>query len=141
MDGPCAIGRIGPDGPWVGFVRADGGYRLAVGMPSGIRSEPADADLLLAMAIAYFEDALDDPPPDIEATQADLSALVRDVASRAPQAERRHLLDEAVDAIDDGLAVDAVINCLAAARDPETEEQADPVDLLLSRVEALRAWG
>jgi hypothetical protein len=140
MDGACAIGRIGPDGPWVGFVRADGAYRLAVGLPDGVRSEPADAGVLLAMAIAYFEDALEDPPPDIEATQADLSALVRHLALHEPSAERR-LLDEAVDAIDDGLAVDAVINRLAAARQRTAEEQADPVDLLLDRVAALRARG
>ncbi len=139
MDGPCAIGRIGPGGPWVGFVRTDGAYRLAVGLPDGVRSEPADADLLLAMAIAYFEDALEDPPPDIEATQADLSAVVRHLAVHEPAVDRRRLLDEAVDAIDDGLAVDAVINRLAGARERTAEEQADPVDLLLARVEALRA--
>ena len=140
MDWPCAIGRIGPDGPWVGFVRTDGAYRLAVGLPDGVRSGRADADVLLAMAIAYFEDALEDPPPDIEATHADLSSLVRHLASHESSTERRRLLDEAVDAIDDGLAVDAVINRLAAARGRTAEEQADPVDLLLARIDALRAW-
>lgn len=141
MDGPCAIGRMGSDGPWVGFVRADDVYRLAVGLGGTVRTEPepADADLLLAMAIAYFEDALDDPPPDIEATQADLSDLVRHLAAGAPEGPHRHLLDEAVDAIDDGLAVDAVINCLGAARGSGGTEQVDAVDLLLSRAEALRA--
>lgn len=141
MEGPCAIGRIGADGPWVGFVRTDGAYRLAIGLDDGVRTEsdPADADLLLVMAIAYFEDALEDPPPDIEATHADLSGLLRTLAERAADPERRRLLDEAVDAIDDGLAVDAVIGSLNAARGSETEEQADPVDLLLSRAEALRA--
>lgn len=141
MDGPCAIGRLRGDGPWVGFVRADGAYRLAVGLDDEVRTErePADADLLLAMAIAFFEDALDDPPPDIEATQADLSDLVRYLAGGVPAGPRRHLLDEAVDAIDDGLAVDAVINRLGAARESAGAEQADAVDLLLSRAEALRA--
>lgn len=139
MDGPCAIGRTADGGAWVGFVRGDGEYRLAVGRASGVRTAPATAELLLALAIAYFEDALDDPPPDIEATHADLSELVRHVAAASPTVERRRLLDEAVDAIDDGLAVDAVINRLTAAIGPESEEQADPVDLLMERVGALRA--
>lgn len=139
MKGSCAIGRIGPDGPWLGFVGSSGAYRLAVGTTSGIRSEPADDDLLLLLAIAYFEDALDDPPPDIEATQADVSGLVRDVAARAHDPELRRLLGEAVDAIDDGLAVDAVVNSLTHARRQTAEEQADPVDLLLERARGLLA--
>ncbi|HSM38558.1 MAG TPA: hypothetical protein VK838_04430, partial [Candidatus Limnocylindrales bacterium] len=116
-----------------------GRYRLAIGLPDGVRTADADDDLLLALAIAYFEDAMDDPPPDIEATHADLSDLVRSVAAGSRTAERRRLLDEAVDAIDDGLAVDALVNRLNAAIGPQSEEQADPVDLLLERVEALRA--
>ena len=83
------------------------------------------------------EDALDDPPPDIEATHADVGRLVRDVASRATGQETRRLLAEAVDAIDDGLAEDAVINRLASARARTATEQADPVDLLLERARAL----
>jgi hypothetical protein len=137
MDGACAIGRIGASGPWLGFVRSSGAYRLAVGSSSGIRSEPADDDLLLLLAIAYFEDALDDPPPDIEATQADVSDLVRHVAAGVEDGELRRLLDEAVDAIDDGLAVDAVINRLTQARRRSAEEQVDPVDLLLERARVL----
>jgi len=139
VDGPCAIGRFGADGPWVGFERGGGRYRLAIGLTDGVRTADADDDLLLALAIAYFEDAMDDPPPDIEATHADLSDLVRSVAAGSRTVERRRLLDEAVDAIDDGLAVDVVVNRLNAALGPQSEEQADPVDLLLERVEALRA--
>jgi len=141
MDGPCAIGRFAPDGTWVGFTREAGEYRLAIGLGNEVRTESADGDLMLALAIAYFDDALDDPPPEIEATQADLSDLVRQLAHHEVDTARRRLLDEAVDAIDDGLAVDAVINRLTAARSDPGKEQADPVDLLLARVEALRAQG
>ena len=47
---------------------------------------------------------------------------------------------EAVDAIDDGLASDAVVNLLnayAGSLRPETTEQADPVDLLLDAYRVL----
>ena len=77
MDEPCAIGRLEPDGPWVGFVRGDAGYRLAVGAGGAPLTGDADADLLLALAIVYFENVLEDPPPSIEATHADVSDLVR----------------------------------------------------------------
>jgi hypothetical protein len=98
----------------------------------------ADGDLLLALAIVYFENALDDPPPSIEATHADVSELVRSVADAASDEPTRRLLSEAVDAIDDGLGADEVIGRLVAARGL-TAEQADPLDLLRDRVEALRA--
>jgi hypothetical protein len=138
MDGPCAIGRIEPGGPWVGFVRGRERYELAAGAEGGpYRSMPADEGLLLAIAIAYFEDVLDDPPPALEATHADLSTLVRDVAGRAPDPERRRLLAEAVDSIDDGLAVDEVIGRLVAAWSRTRGAQTDPVDLLRERVEEL----
>jgi hypothetical protein len=137
MDGPCAIGRLRSGGPWVGFSRGGGVYRLAVGQDDHVRTDDADDGLLLALAIVYFEDVLEDPPPSIEATHADLSDLVRNVAERAPDADARRLLDEAVDSIDDGLAVDEVIGRLTAARARTTKEQVDPLDLLRERAAAL----
>jgi hypothetical protein len=138
VDGPCAIGRLEGDGPWVGFVRAAGRYRLAVGRAdTSVQTDAADDALLLALAIAYFEDVLEDPPPAIEATHADLSDLVRDVAGRAIDPDGRHLLGEAVDSIDDGLAVDEVLGRLDAAWRRTAEEQADPLDLLRERVAKL----
>jgi hypothetical protein len=137
MDGPCAIGRLRPGGAWVGFSRAGGAYRLAVGQDDSVLTDDADDGLLLALAIVYFEDVLEDPPPSIEATHADLSDLVRTVAGRAPDADARRLLDEAVDSIDDGLAVDEVIGRLTAARARTTKEQAEPLDLLRERAAAL----
>ena len=137
MEGPCAIGRIRPGGPWIGFQPSPSGYRLLVGSESAVRSREADADLLLALAIAYFEEAFDDPPTELEATHADMSELVRHVADLEEDAERRRLLTEAVDAIDDGLAGDAVANRLSAARTSTPDEQADPVDLLVMLAEEL----
>jgi hypothetical protein len=139
MEGPCAIGRLQGGGPWIGFARTGESYRLAVGQEDLVRTDEADDGLLLALAIVYFEDVLEDPPPSIEATHADLSDLVRNVAERAADAEGRRLLDEAVDSIDDGLAVDEVIGRLAAARARTAKEQADPVDLLRERAAALSA--
>lgn len=112
----CAIGRIGPDGPWVGFARGPAGeHLLAVGSASGVRAAPVPADALLALAIAYFEDVLDPPPDELAATHADIGELVRALASREPDVDRRRTLEEAMDAIDDGLAADAVIRRLGAA--------------------------
>jgi hypothetical protein len=137
MQGPCAIGRTRSDGPWIGFQEVVGGYRFVVGTPAGERSMEADADLLLALAIAYFEEAFEDAPPELEATHADLSELVRYVADLERDGDRRRLLSEAVDAIDDGLAGDAVANRLSAARPLKADEQADPVDLLVTLAEEL----
>lgn len=133
MDAPaCAVGRIGPGGPWVGFAPTlDDGYALVVEGARGSRRVEADADLLLGIAIAYFEDALDPPPDDLAATHADIGSLVRHLAEAEADAARRRQLREAVDAIDDGLAADAVIARLAAALSPEMAS--DPVSRLLKR--------
>ena len=133
MDAPaCAVGRLGPGGPWVGFAPTlDDGYALVVEGPTGSGRSPADADLLLALAIAYFEDALDAPPDDLAATHADIASLVRHVAGAEVDAPRRRLLEEAVDAIDDGLAADVVIGRLAAAL--SAAASGDPVAWLLHR--------
>lgn len=123
MDAPaCAVGRLGPDGPWVGFAPSlDDGYAIVVGTDAGShrsRGEPAD---LVALAIAYFEDALDEPPEELAATHGDIGALVRHVAEHETDGEGRRILDEAVDAIDDGLAADEVIRrlsrCLAGTEE------------------------
>ena len=134
MESTCAIGRIRPDGPWVGFAPAPDGYQLVAGDGVVRRSRHADPDVLLALAIAYAEEAFDDPPQELEASHEDLSALVRHLAAEETDPHRRVLLAEAIDAIDDGLAGDAVANRLSAAR---TDEQVDPVDLLVTLVEEL----
>jgi hypothetical protein len=135
----CAVGRIAPGGPWVGFApMLDERHALVVEGPdgSGIR-RAADDDVLVALAVAYFEDALDPPPDELAATHADIASLVRHVAAAQADPARRRRLDEAVDAIDDGLAADAVIARLAAVLDDEAA--ADPVAWLVARARSMVA--
>ncbi len=144
-----AVGSIAGGG-WVGFVRGEDGCRLACGGADGdLRVSTAEgllrADELLLIAIGYFEEALDPPPADVEATQADLAALLRWLASTEAEASRRRLLDDALDAVDDGLPADAVVVRLARIRgtdrapgSPEGDEQDDLADLLVERCGARR---
>ena len=132
-----AIGFLQDGGPWVGFEHAGGGHRLVYGQPDGALFVDPSTDPtsrrrgLLAAAIAYFTDALPDPPDEMAATQADLARLVRELESLAATDGERRLVDEAIDAIDDGLAGDAVALRLAAL-DPGLP--ADPVDVLWERL-------
>jgi hypothetical protein len=138
LEGIRAIGRATADGPWIGFGYRAGVPHLVLGVSDGTRDAPADGDLLLALAIAYFTEAFDGAPPDVEATQSDLSALVRNLMGTETQAGRRALLAEALDAIDDGLAGDAVAEKLAAARSPASASD-DPVEQLLQEARQLSA--
>jgi hypothetical protein len=102
----CAVGRLGEDGPWVGFAPTlDDGYAIVVGSPDG-RSHRSDADAadLLSLALVYFEEALDAPPDELAATHGDIGALVRHVAEHEDEPAMRRLVDDVVDAVDDGLA-------------------------------------
>lgn len=133
-----AIGRLAADGPWLGFGQRGGAARFVVEDGTGLRDLPADQDVVLALAIAYFTEACDGAPPDLEATQSDLSALVRQLTPGEPDPERQALLGEAIDAIDDGLAGDAVAEKLEAARSSRAE-LVDPVELLSQRVREIGA--
>ena len=136
LEGTRAIGRMGADGPWIGFGYRAGACHLVIGDVVGMRDIPADRELVLALAIAHFAEAFDEAPPDIEATQSDLSALVRQVVGAEADPRLRAALDEAMDAIDDGLAGDAVAEKLAAARSPATAS-VDSVELLLAQARQL----
>jgi hypothetical protein len=119
----CAVGRLGIDGAWVGFAPAiDDGYDLVVGSDDSARSGPAEPDDLLSLAIAYFADELDEPPEELAATHGDIGALIRHLAAAAVDSDRRTALDEAVDAVDDGLATDVVVarlaRCLSGTEEP-----------------------
>jgi hypothetical protein len=135
-----AVGRLASGGPWIGFGYRGDEYRLVVGSADGVRDRAADQDLLLALAIAYFAEAVEGPPSDLEATQSDLSALVRHLMGEEPDPVRRGLLGEAVDAIDDGLAGDAVAEKLQAARSPR-DDAVDPVELLSRNVREIAPGG
>jgi hypothetical protein len=135
----CAIGRLEAGGPWVGVSREADGYRIAFG-PPGASVLLADASRaeLLALAIAYFEDRLEDAPPDLEATHGDIGDLCRWLAQSEPRDDVRILLQQAVDAVDDGLATDATVARLGDALRAQTEnEQVDVLDLLVSRYRSL----
>jgi len=139
MDVPaCAVGRLDPDGPWIGFAPSlDDGYALTVGGDAGHgrapRRIPAEPRDLIALAILYFEDALAEPPEELAATLGDIGAVVRHAAERITDAPSRRAFDEAVDAIDDGLAADVVLDRLARA----LGDGADAAAHLRGRVTAL----
>jgi hypothetical protein len=118
-----AVGRLG-DGSWVGFAAGRDGYRLVVGGTRGrVAVAVADSDDLLALAIAYFDEDLGEPPEELAATYADVSALLRHLLAGAGDRERAKDLQEAIDAVDDGLGADVVVARLVRCA-THTEEPA-----------------
>jgi hypothetical protein len=87
---------------------------------------------LAAAAAAYFLAALDDPPVELEATQADVAALVTTLAT-GTGSEHDAAAREALDAIDDGLPADAVALRLQRLLPPG----ADPLTILRDRLAAV----
>ncbi|MDH4335161.1 MAG: hypothetical protein OEW24_07895 [Chloroflexota bacterium] len=145
-----AFGRLWPEGPWVGTRRRVAGWELVFGDEDGTlrawpaAESPAGRVLLIAAAAAHFADVLPDPPVLLEATQADLAGLLGWLAASEVEPGAADRAREALDAVDDGLASDAVVNLLNAYADslrPEAKEQADPVDLLRDAYRALAAPG
>jgi hypothetical protein len=144
---PVVVGTL-PTGNWIGFVSGEAGFRLAVG--AGAREVLDEAPplhgraILTALAIAYFEEVLDEPPPDVsEATHQDVAELVGWLAGTAVNPAERAAGREALDAVEDGLAGDAVALLLIALlehterRTPAPQASADPVELLAARARAL----
>jgi hypothetical protein len=138
LESARAIGRLEIDGPWIGFGYRAGQPRFVVGVADGMRDDAGDRDLLLALAIAYFADAGSAAPPELEATQSDLSALVRQLNDSEADPAKRALLAEAIDAIDDGLAGDAVATKLEAAR-AAGDDAVDAVELLSRKARQVAA--
>jgi len=141
-----SIGRLQPNGAWIGFDHAGGVYRFIVVREGEALASGADADLLIALAIGYYTEAFGGGPPDLEATPADLSALVRHLIEQASSSRQSALLTVALDAIDDGLPGDAVAGLLQAARSGRGEmndraEPADPVELIVARASELMRTG
>ena len=136
-----AIGRLKADGAWVGLGRTDEAYRLIFGTDGSAEvSAPASRAELLAVAIGYFEESVDDPPPELEATHHDIAELLRWLHDRVDPAHARLLLD-VVEGIDDGVAGDVMVQRLSRAYDVcrNANEQAAPLDLLVERYRALTA--
>jgi hypothetical protein len=137
-----AIGRLAAGAGWIGLEPRDGGWRVVFGESAGERgsrgSMARQRELVLAAVGAYFEDALEDPPPDIEATQEDMAAVIGWLVSSEPDAARRRRLREGLDAVEDGLAADEVIGRLLAAGPAGVNEPADWVDRLEDAYRSLR---
>ena len=114
-----AVGGLGGDGRWIGLRRSGSGYELVVGDAGRVVAfAPAEAVDVLALAHAYFSEALDPPPVALEATHADVAGAIRwlaDAPDPAIDPETRQPLAEALDAIDDGLALDEVLSRLGRA--------------------------
>ncbi len=130
----CVVGRLDPGGPWIGFAPTlDDGYALTVATEGRSQLHPAQALDLIAVAVLYFEDSADAPPEEMAATHGDIGALVRHAADRVSEAVRA-AASEAVDAIDDGLAADVVIERLQRVMG----DGVDAIAHLRRRVGALR---
>lgn len=134
------IGRLMPSGAWVGIEPVAGAYRLVFGTVDGAWLPDRGDDTaavrsgLVAAAILYFLASLPDPPGELEATQADMAALLTDLRARSPGPDRA-LVDEALDAVDDGLPADAVVLRLQRLLPADSP---DPTDLLDARYRVLR---
>ncbi len=136
-----AIGRLAAGGAWVGLARVAEAYRLIFGTDGSAEiSAPASRAELLAVAIGYFEESVDDAPPDLEATHHDIAELLRWLHESAEPADGGLLLD-VVEGIDDGVAGDVMVQRLSRAYDAcrDANEQVAPLDLLAERYRALSA--
>ena len=91
--------------------------QFTVRVPEVAKAAPLTAapEDLTALALAYFEDLHPEPPEELAATLGDIAGIVRHAAERISDPERRRAYDEAVDAIDDGLAADVMVDRLARA--------------------------
>jgi hypothetical protein len=135
------IGRLAAGSAWVGLKPHGVGWRVVFGDAAGERAAAGSGterrELVLATAGAYFEDALDDPPPDLEATHEDMAAVIAWLVQTEPNVDRRRRLRESLDAIEDGLAIDEVMGRLLAAGPQDVNEPADWVDRLEDAYRAL----
>ena len=136
--GPArAVGSLRGSPWWVGFQETGGRYQLVFGAPDGRlvtdRGDgliPATAGLV-AVALAYFAEALLPPPPDAAATHADLAHLVRWLGAQATDPAAARIAKDASDAIDDGLGGDTVALRVAAML---PDARTDPISVLGERL-------
>lgn len=125
---------------WVGIAYQQDRYRVVFGTSDGsLIASPATRQRaeLVAAAIAYFTDELAEPPPGLEATHADVGDLLRWLVTTESDPRRRRLMQEAVDAVDDGLPAEVVLAHLAAAYGSASGEPVDAIDRLSSRYRSL----
>jgi len=145
-----AIVGVLPSGAIVGFGRDAAGCRLAVGQTAESMAVDPRAPLeqrgeLIALAMAHFEEQLDEAATGEGATHQDLAELVRWLAESDPDQGWARRANLVLDAIEDGLPGDAVALSLAALLQEETKKAApaseappdDPVERLVARASAL----
>ena len=141
----CAVGRLGADGPWVGFAPTlDDGYALVVGGADGGRAErprgggrPARAGDRLLRGRRW--------PSRPRSWRRRTATSARSCAT-SPSCEdeptRRRRLGEAVDAVDDGLAADVVVGrlslCLEGGEEPVARLARRSAELLAAEDERSR---
>jgi hypothetical protein len=137
-----AIGRLSIGDTWVGIEPVADGWRLVFGQGNEplplLATSAGQRDLVLAAVGAYVEDLLDDPPPELEATHEEIAAAVRWLMESETDPVRQRRLRDALDAVEDGLAVDELIGRLLAADPRDANEPADWVDRLERAYESAR---
>jgi hypothetical protein len=132
---PIAIGRLGPGDRWIGLLEASDGFEVVVGSDGDVLgADAANASDVLALAHAYFSEALDPPSAALEATHGDVADAVRAAVHRANPAQRAPMV-LVLDAIDDGLAIDEVLARVGAALPAGIAD--DVVDYLRRRAAAI----
>jgi hypothetical protein len=124
----CAVGLL-TDRRAIGFVPSDGGYLVGISdrdrPPRTAEAEPA---VFVALALAWFTEALPPDPGDLAAAQDDLAALVGWLRDSVTDDGQRRALLLAADAIDDGQAGDVVAGHLFGAL--EAPAGSDPLDVI-----------
>jgi hypothetical protein len=147
-----AIVGILPAGAVVGFARAADGCRLAIGPSAESMTVDPRAPIdqrgeLISLAMAHFEEQLDQTTAGEGATHQDLAELVQWLAGSDSDPGWTRRAGLVLDAIEDGLPGDAVALSLAALLEEEMTRAApasqappdDPVERLLARASALGA--
>jgi len=123
-----AIGLL-TDSRAIGFVPSAGGYLVGVTDSDGpLRAAAAEPSVLIALAVAWFTEALPPDPGDRAAAQEDLARLVGWLRDMATDEGQRTALALAADAIDDGQAGDVVGGCLAEAL--ASPPGSDPLEII-----------
>ncbi len=128
---PCAVGRLDPDGPWIGFAPTlDDGYALTIGSAGARVGEQRTRSTCWPSPSSTSRTPVTRRPRSLRpptATSVPSCAMPRSAIDDVAQ---RQAADESVDAIDDGLAADVVIERLERA----VGDGVDAVDHLRHRV-------
>ena len=131
----CAVGRLGPGGPWVGFAPTlDDGYAWSSGVcRTGRVGPPPTRTTCWPWRSPTSRSRSTRRPMTWRRPTATSAPWCATSPSTRLDPSRRRLLDEAVDAVDDGLAAEVTIARLTRA----LGDGADAASRLRRRVEVL----